>query len=575
METYFENNSIGTKKVNIIEYYSNKIKNLDQQISALKGEGVSKNQGIAFVTFSSIEWVFETFTDLDLIKDIAKNSEASKLMRINNWYISQAPPPSDIIWENLSNLTRFKRKTLRCICLGIICLISTSIIIILAILDKLAPLMHNLYSEDNPHMLYTMIALQYLTPTTLLLYNYIVVPIIVKKFIERCHYIRRSHQEKSNLSWNYICLIANTIFVPITFFTIVHSYRLMPTGCFFLRYLIQTLFIYWLTQIFGVPQIIDKYLTDPENSAKNFSSSSAKVIDLDLFNEYEQTPTNTASKICKVERSNKWYFEMGYQQSFSISIFALIFVSACVIPAALPIGSLFFWLKYYIDKYNMIFGYRIEYEANAYIRKRVWTFSVLAINFFQIIMIFSFLITGDDDLIVLSFLLLIFSILATYYFISTEAWKGKLKKDAVPNIDTFDDDKTDSSDEMPPPSADFKELKMRKKSSSIDGSKYRPEQMKVEGMTPPSASPFKVPMFNETRRDAYLHPWAKKFSTEEVFFNKENSFRSFARFSQTDYFAKNSLSRSDSETPSNSMDDSSKNIKYRGIGDFLTQSLYE
>lgn len=177
-----------------------------------------------------------------------------------------------------------------------------------------------------------------------------------------------------------------------------------------------------------------------------FSGSSAQVVDLNAYNDGDETPTvQNFNNTSKMERSNKWYFEIGYQQSFSISLFALTFVFACIMPLALPIGTLLFSLKYLIDKYNVIFGYKIEYEANAYIRKRVWTFSILAVGCFQLIMVVCFLATKDDDVIILSFLLLIFSIFTVYYFIATEAWKGKIKKQPERKFETFDEEeKTDS-----------------------------------------------------------------------------------------------------------------------------------
>lgn len=142
------------------------------------------------------------------------------------------------------------------------------------------------------------------------------------------------------------------------------------------------------------------------------------------------------------------------------------------------------------------------------------------------------------------------------------------------NIDTFDDDDEDksNSDLDSPISA---ELKMRKKSSATYKSVSRVDKMNVEGMTPPSASPFQVPMFNDFKMDAYLHPCAKKFSTEEVQFNKENSYRSIARFSTTDRFKMDSSTPSEGETPRSSNVDSDKHIKYRGIGDILAESLYD
>ena len=69
---------------------------------------------------------------------------------------------------------------------------------------------------------------------------------------------------------------------------------------------------------------------------------------------------------------------------------------------------------------------------------------------------------------------------------------------------------------------------------------------------------------NFKNKKSYLHPWAKKFSTEEVYFNKENTFRSFARFSSN-------KSKIDSSNQSDTSNDktSKRPTKFVGIGDFL------
>lgn len=140
--------------------------------------------------------------------------------------------------------------------------------------------------------------------------------------------MRKSHKERSTLKFNYLFLVLNSIFIPIGCFTLIYSYELMPTGCFFLRYLIQTMFTYCIVQILGIPKYIEGYFKSKDSKEKNFSNSSARVIDLDTFNDYDQTPMNDNSRGHKNERSNRWYFEIGYQQSFSIAIFALTFVFA-------------------------------------------------------------------------------------------------------------------------------------------------------------------------------------------------------------------------------------------------------
>ena len=567
-----------------LKYYQSKLEKLDEKVCKLKSLGVYTNQGIAFVTFSSIDWVYETFNDFDLILDIAKNTEASKMLKINNWEISNAPPPSDIIWENLSNLTRIKRKLLRVLYFGFILFLSVIVITLWALLDKFSSILE-LILENTNHSTLLIIMEQYMTPTILLLFNYILVPTIVKKFIKNGLYMRKSQREKSQLTQCYLFLVSNSIIIPLSCICILYQatlimlqnpdyfsnhsknylkYSLVPTGCFFLRYLIQIIFSYAILHIFGIPMYIDKYIKKQERMKNYNLDSSSKIIKFDSASNFEQVSQEDILEESN-ERSNKWYFEIGYQQSFSISIFALIFIFACIMPIALPLGCVFFGLKYYIDKYNMIYRYRIEYEANAYIRRLVCIYSVFSICLFQLVMVIAFLATGDDDMIVLSLLLLISSVLAVSYFISTETWKGKTKEKR--NIDTLFEDDYDKSDW----SDDFTktdEPKLKNKQRSSYNPLYAKDKFNVDGMTPPSASTFKSPFYSNMS-DAYLHPCAKKFSTEEVQLNKETSYRTIARFSAS------RLQGFDDESPYavSGENDSSEQPKYSSISDYLTKSL--
>lgn len=93
-------------------------------------------------------------------------------------------------------------------------------------------------------------------------------------------------------------------------------------------------------------------------------------------------------------------------------------------------------------------------------------------------------------------------------------------------------------------------------------------------MTPPSASPFLMPLYDNARIDAYQHPCAKKFSTEEVRFNKGDNLKSFKHFTRFDQF-KLDTSSIDTNTPKDGSSGSGEHTKYKSIGDFLSQSLYD
>ena len=48
-------------------------------------------------------------------------------------------------------------------------------------------------------------------------------------------------------------------------------------------------------------------------------------------------------------------------------MFTLVFIFSTILPLVLPIGCLFFVVKYFIDKYNIVYLYRSNYESDGMI----------------------------------------------------------------------------------------------------------------------------------------------------------------------------------------------------------------
>jgi hypothetical protein len=55
------------------------------------------------------------------------------------------------------------------------------------------------------------------------------------------------------------------------------------------------------------------------------------------------------------------------------------------IPLIVPFGCLFFYIKYFVDKYNLLFVYPVEFESQGNIGNIVIRFVLLGIFFFQFI----------------------------------------------------------------------------------------------------------------------------------------------------------------------------------------------
>jgi hypothetical protein len=59
---------------------------------------------VVIVVFKSLDDVKDTIDELDMVKTRLNGSEKFKELCIENWHISAAIPPSEIIWPNMSKM---------------------------------------------------------------------------------------------------------------------------------------------------------------------------------------------------------------------------------------------------------------------------------------------------------------------------------------------------------------------------------------------------------------------------------------------------------------------------------------
>lgn len=76
-------------------------------------------------------------------------------------------------------------------------------------------------------------------------------------------------------------------------------------------------------------------------------------------------------------------FDLGYFQSNAIVIFCMGLIFTCSIPLISFFLSFFFFFRYYIDKYNLIFVYNREFEGGGIIvKKQVQPLLILSLYLF-------------------------------------------------------------------------------------------------------------------------------------------------------------------------------------------------
>lgn len=92
----------------------------------------------------------------------------------------------------------------------------------------------------------------------------------------------------------------------------------------------------------------------------------------------------------------EWFFNIGYSVPYNASIFALVLVFSTIVPLVLPLGSIFFYIKYLLDKYNLIYVCPEQFESAGKIsRNKPIVYSVVAVVLYQIAMVVVFIITKD------------------------------------------------------------------------------------------------------------------------------------------------------------------------------------
>jgi len=377
---------------------------------ALKN-GISHNEGIAFVQFSTAKaandfinnfsslkrkyryiqkYEKDQFSDIDYdaLKTLPEDFDVCQ------WEIRIAPPSNDIIWENLSNRNKGIKTLYRFFTWSFLIIISVLLTLPLTFLDKLEPLINfiNRYLE-NDYTTQENFQL-YLTPLCLYFTNYILIPTVIIFLLGYEKRSRKSHNAKTKFRKNFFFFIMNQIIVPLAGFKTIKqvydhfaevsvaewpeelSNNVSTSGSFFLRYIIQISLITNTFQLLSLPKLFwDFYSTHTWYLKKieiKRGDNITEVIERSLYKTLS-TKNNLGKRLNSDENADNtaFYFDLAYQQAFSISIFAMVFLFSITNPIILPFGCLFFYLKFCIDKYNIVCIYPLEFHSKGFLRRTI------------------------------------------------------------------------------------------------------------------------------------------------------------------------------------------------------------
>ena len=385
-------------------YFQHLVNINDKMLKFYRELNAKRNTGNAFILFKSPLIVDEILNHKEIIIG-RMNSFEGTLLNVGNWIIKRAPTPSDIVWDNIKYSKKW--RTIRMVTFTLALFIGCLIIITPNyIFEELSPLITNVSSQIKDEMTSSLIK-EYSYPLIVVIMNSGVIPIIVGYIaVYELHY-KRSYREKSIFVKNVVFMVINCFIIPtfgvlswqklkdcIKYLLVTHwdmdiSEGFIRNSYFFLRYAIQVTFISNGIQLLALPQFFVKKL-------RVFLASS----------DYEKFYNSMIKK----------YFDYGYNYSFSITVFMLILCFSTHIPLITPFGALFFYIKYYIDKYNLLFLYPAEFESHGNVTEMIIKFELIGIFFFQFIISNTFIkIFRDKDYAIYATLLYIIVSVFIFY----------------------------------------------------------------------------------------------------------------------------------------------------------------
>ena len=135
-------------------------------------------------------------------------------------------------------------------------------------------------------------------------------------------------------------------------------------GSFFIRYLMQVAFLMNMLYLFDIPHFL----------IKTVRWWTYKYI------KHRRHPKEALERF-----KDTWYFDLGYFQAYTLTLFFLSLLLAVAIPLTTIFSCVFFGLRYNFDKYNQVFVYFKEFEAKGRLKKHVIYISVVIIMLSQLL----------------------------------------------------------------------------------------------------------------------------------------------------------------------------------------------
>jgi hypothetical protein len=236
---------------------------------------------------------------------------------------------------------------------------------------------------DKLGMLGTVI-INFISPLMVIIINFTLIPVIINFSIDFEDHLTESSKLNTKIFRIFFFMLLNTLLLPITetssslvlaerfkdtdilSWPLFLSTNLMNQQYFYIKLIIQLTFITNGMTLFDGPHRI-----------------------LNWFGQWRHARRQRSEEF-KSDYEDSYQFDVGYNQSYVMVIFLNCLLFSTLVPVIPLFAGVYFYIKYQVDKNNLVFVYRHGFESGGQIQSNVlyfmyfnlWLYLVVMASFF-------------------------------------------------------------------------------------------------------------------------------------------------------------------------------------------------
>ncbi|XP_051792617.1 CSC1-like protein 1 isoform X2 [Acanthochromis polyacanthus] len=344
------------EKVDAIEYYSTKEKELLVEVRKQAEEVPQHPLGLAFITLQNeamAKYILKDFNALECDSTSCcsccgrepQPSTNSKALRVNKWQVSFAPHPRNVYWENLSvsGFSWYVRYLLLNLLLVVVLTFLTTPTIIINTIDR--------FNVTKPIAYLNSPIISQFFPTLLLWSFSALLPTMVYYSTLGESHWSRSSEQLSMMRKLYFFLLFMVLILP--------SLGLTSLDVFF-RWLFDKTF---LTD--GKTRFECVFLPNQGAFFVNYVIAAALVgsgmellrLPGLLLYIIRMMLARSAAERKYVRQNQAYEFEYGAMYGWTLCVFTVVMAYSIICPVIVPFGLLYMLLKHLVDRHNLYFAY--------------------------------------------------------------------------------------------------------------------------------------------------------------------------------------------------------------------------